>query len=331
MTQLERKGEPAREEGLATAKLPPAVSHNGANGRLADRLGWFSLALGGAQLAQPGRVARMIGVPDTPQNRLLLRVLGAREIASGLGILSRDRQAPWLWSRVAGDAMDLVLLGLAFGSASSKRRQLGVATAAVAGVAALDVVVGKRQARHDASRAGFECVTRSMTVNKPSAEVYEFWRNLENLPRFMKHLRSVTVTGPDRSHWVVQGPAGLSIEWDAEIVEERPGEFLAWRSLPGSQVDHSGWVSFRPAPGRRGTEVSLRLAWHPPAGRLGSAVAWLFGREPEQQLREDMRRFKQVIETGEVARSDASGGLLGMRPARPREAPRAASERGEWR
>ncbi|HOC17475.1 MAG TPA: SRPBCC family protein [Vicinamibacterales bacterium] len=332
MTQPEREGEPARAEGPAAAKLSPAARRNGGNGRLADGLGWFSLALGGAEVAVPALVARNIGVPNTPENRLLLRVLGAREIASGLGILGRDRQAPWVWSRVAGDAMDLVLLGLALGSATSKRRQLGVATAAVAGVAALDVVAGKRQARHDASRAGFEHVTRSMTVNKPPAEVYGFWRNLENLPRFMKHLRSVTVTGPDRSHWVVQGPAGRSVEWDAEIVEERPGEFLAWRSLPGSQVDHSGWVSFRPAPGGRGTEVSLRLAYHPPAGRLGSAVAWLFGREPEQQLREDVRRFKQVIETGEIARSDASRGLLGMRRAQPGTAqPYPAFERGEER
>jgi uncharacterized membrane protein len=309
--------------------LSPAVRRNGGNGNLAEGLGWFSLALGGAEVAAPGLVARMIGVSNTTENRLLLRVLGAREIASGLGILGRDRQAPWVWSRVAGDAMDLVLLGLAFGSNASRRRNLGVATTAVAGVAALDVLAGKRQQQHDEGRRALEHISKAMTVNRPAAEVYGFWRNLENLPRFMRHLRSVTVTGPGRSHWVAQGPGGLDAEWDAEIVEDRAGEFLAWRSLPGSRVENSGWVSFRAAPGGRGTEVSLRLTYHPPAGRLGSAVAWLAGRNPEQQLGEDMRRFKQVIETGEIARSDASRGLLGMRPAQPgRAEPYAAFERG---
>ena len=331
MTQQRRwDEEPARQEGLTPGQLSPAVRRNGGNGRLADGLGWLSLALGGAEVTAPGLVARMIGVSNTPENRLLLRVLGARELASGLGILARDRQAPWVWSRVAGDAMDLVLLGLAFTSDASRLRNLGLATAAVAGVTALDVMAGNRQARHDAGRSGLEHVTKAMTVNRPPAEVYEFWRNLENLPRFMRHLDSVTVTGPGRSRWVVRGPGGVRVEWDAEIVEERPGEFLAWRSLPGAQVENAGWVSFRPAPGNRGTEVSLRLAYHPPAGRLGSAVAWLFGREPEQQLREDMGRFKQVIETGEIARSDASRGLLGMRPAQPGHAqPYEAFERGE--
>lgn len=329
MTLQPRSEEPAPPESAAPGQLSPAARRNGGDGRLADGLGWFSLALGGAEVAAPGLVARMIGVSNSPENRLLLRALGAREIASGLGILGRDRQAPWVWSRVAGDAMDLVLLGVAFGSNASRRRNLGVATAAVAGVAALDVMAGRRESRHDEGRRSFEHVTKAMTVNRPPAEVYEFWRNLENLPRFMRHLRSVSVTGQGRSHWVVQGPGGIDAEWDAEIVEDRAGEFLAWRSLPGSRVENSGWVSFRPAPGGRGTEVSLRLAYHPPAGRLGSAVAWLFGREPEQQLREDMRRFKQVIETGEVPRSDASQGLLGMSPAQPGKAePYGVFERG---
>jgi uncharacterized membrane protein len=318
---------------LTAAQLSSAVRRNGGdgrNGRLADGLGWFSLALGGVELAAPGVIARAIGVANTPENRLLLRALGAREVASGLGILGRDRQAPWVWSRVAGDAMDLALLALAFTSEGARTRNLGMAAAAVAGVTALDVVAGRRQARYDASRDVLEHVTKAMTVNRPTEEVFAFWRNLENLPRFMRHLDSVTVTGPGRSHWVVVGPGGVRLEWDAEIVEERPGEFLAWRSLPGSSVDNAGWVSFRPAPGGRGTEISLRLTYHPPAGRLGSTVAWLFGRDPEQQLREDMRRFKQVIESGEIARADATRGLLGMSPAQPgRATSYAAFERGE--
>ena len=144
-------------------------------------------------------------------------------------------------------------------------------------------------------------VEKSVTINRPPEELYQFWRNFENLPRFMNHLESVTVAGGDRSHWVAKGPAGSSVEWDAEVYNEKENELIAWRSLEGSQVDNAGSVHFEPAAGGRGTVVRVVLKYDPPAGKLGAVVARLFGESPAQQIDEDLRRFKQLMETGETA------------------------------
>jgi len=144
-------------------------------------------------------------------------------------------------------------------------------------------------------------VERVVTINKSAAELYEFWRNFENLPQFMTHLESVTTESNTRSHWVAKAPAGTTVAWDAEIVEERPNELIAWHSLPNADVDNAGMVQFKPAPADRGTEVRVKLEYNPPAGALGAAVARLFGEEPNQQVADDLRRFKQLMETGEIA------------------------------
>jgi uncharacterized membrane protein len=141
-------------------------------------------------------------------------------------------------------------------------------------------------------------VERTITVNRPREEVYRFWRQLENLPRFMDHLESVTVLDEDRSHWVAKAPAGTKVEWDASIQDEIENELIAWRSLPGSDIDNAGSVHFVPA--GDGTEVRVVLSYDPPAGRVGAAVAKLLGEEPEQQVEEDLRRFKQVMEAVET-------------------------------
>jgi uncharacterized membrane protein len=146
----------------------------------------------------------------------------------------------------------------------------------------------------------------AITINRPVEEVYRFWRDLTNLPSFMHHLASVEVTGSGRSHWTANAPAGRAVDWDAEIVEDKPNQRLAWRSLDGSQVTNSGWVSFTPAPGDGGTEVRVELSYDPPGGALGKVVAKLFGEEPQQQVTDDLRRLKQVLETGEVVRSEGS-------------------------
>jgi uncharacterized membrane protein len=297
----------------------PRPHGNGRDGALARGLGWFSVGLGVAEVAAPGVIANAIGVRDSGDNRELLRAAGLREIASGIGILTRDRQAGWVWARVGGDVMDLALLGLGFTSPDAQPRRLGVATAAVAGVTALDVWCS-RQIGNGVAGDQFVYATRATTINRAASEVYAFWHDFQNLPRFMRHLDSVHVGLGKRSHWVANGPAGTRLEWDAEIVDDRPGELIAWRSLPGAQVENSGSVSFQPAPGGRGTEVMVRLRFSPPGGALGAGVAWLFGEHPDQQLQDDLRRFKQVMETGEIARSEASESLLGMsQPGQPRE------------
>lgn len=148
--------------------------------------------------------------------------------------------------------------------------------------------------------AGGTSVDQSRTINKPAEELYTFWRNFENLPRFMTHLESVSTLDERRSHWVAKAPAGTTVEWDAEIVEDLPNERIAWRSLPNADVDNHGTVRFKPAPGGRGTEVHVALTYRPPAGVIGTAVAKLFGEEPEQQIAGDLLRFKNLMEAGEI-------------------------------
>lgn len=144
-------------------------------------------------------------------------------------------------------------------------------------------------------------VRRAVTVNRSRADVFAFWRNFANLPRFMQHLQEVRVSADGRrSHWVTAAPLGQTVEWDAEIVEERPNELIAWHSLPGAGIENSGRVAFRDAQGFKGTEVDVVLEYSPPLGSASIALARLFGEQPWQQVRDDLRRFKQVMETGEV-------------------------------
>jgi uncharacterized membrane protein len=138
------------------------------------------------------------------------------------------------------------------------------------------------------------------TINKSPEELYRFWRNFENLPRFMYYLESVRVIDDRKSHWVVKGPAGMNVEWDAEIINDEANSLIAWRSLGGASVDNSGSVRFIPAPGDRGTEVRVVVDYIPPAGKFGAAIAKLFGRDAKGEIQEDVRRFKRLMETGEV-------------------------------
>jgi uncharacterized membrane protein len=138
-------------------------------------------------------------------------------------------------------------------------------------------------------------VERSVLVNRPAHELYQFWRNFENLPRFMDHLESVTVIDENQSHWVAKAPAGTRVEWNAAIHNEIEDELIAWRSLPGADVNNAGSVHFTPA-GEGRTEVRVVLSYEPPAGKMGAAIAKLLGEEPSQQVEDDLRRFKQVME-----------------------------------
>jgi uncharacterized membrane protein len=150
-------------------------------------------------------------------------------------------------------------------------------------------------------------VEQTVRVARPAEELYRFWRNLENLPRFMDHLESVRVIDELRSHWVARGPAGTRVEWDAEIHNEVPGQLLAWRSLPGSEVDHAGSVHFEAESG--GTLVWVILRYDPPAGKVGAAVARLFGEDADTQVADDLRRFKQVMEAVDSSPATHDGRL----------------------
>lgn len=304
---------------------------DGRTSRGATGLALFSLGLGSAQVGTPGAVARLVGADDGPTSRGVLRwACGVRELAVGLGAGFSASPGSWLWARVAGDAVDLALLTAVLGrnAARSRRgrsiRTLG-ALAAVLSVTAADVATARRASADDVEpgqvAAQLEART-SVTVNRPVSEVFAFWHDLENLPRFMTHLVSVTTTGPGRSTWTAKAPSG-EVTWEAEMTEDVVDELIAWRSLPGADVPNTDRVRFAAAPGHRGTEVHVQLRYQPPAGRLGATVAKLFGEDPTQQVRDDLRRFKQVLETGEVVRTEGSpdgtsvSRQLRQRPAQP--------------
>jgi len=266
--------------------------------QLTQALGWFSIGLGLAELIAPRALGRAVGVGDQPG---LLRALGIREITSGLGLLSERMPGAWAWSRAAGDVMDLALLGTALRSTEANPRRIAVASAIVLGTTALDVYAGQRLMRSQSEDMPVLDVSETITVNATPQALYAFWKNVENLPLFMRHLESVSVTGETTSHWIASAPGGTSVEWDAEIVDDQPDRRIGWRTLPESQVVHEGLVSFEPTVGGRGTIVRVDMLYRPPAGRLGAQIARLFGEEPSTQVNEDLRRLKQLLETGEVA------------------------------
>ncbi len=157
------------------------------------------------------------------------------------------------------------------------------------------------------------CVEESVTIDKTPEELYRFWRDLENLPRFMSHLKAVEVIDGTYSHWVARAPVGMQVEWDAEIINDIPNELIAWRSMPDSDIPNAGSVHFTPAPGGRGTEIKVVLKYDPPAGKTGAAIAGMFLQSPGEQIKDDLRRFKQLMETGEIPTTEGQPrGRCGM-------------------
>jgi len=145
-------------------------------------------------------------------------------------------------------------------------------------------------------------VEESVTINRPLADLYRFWRDFENLPKFMNHLESVAMLDEGVSHWVAKGPAGMRVEWDARIINEVPNKVIGWQSLDGSTISTAGSVNFDQD--AHGTRVTVHLQYSPPGGKVGASIARLFGKDAETEIREDLRRFKQLVETGEVPTTD---------------------------
>jgi len=144
-------------------------------------------------------------------------------------------------------------------------------------------------------------VEKTVTIDRPVQDLYRFWRKLDNLPGIMPHLKTVAVVDDKRSRWVTKGPMGTSFEWVAEIVYEKENERIDWKSVGGSEITAAGSVYFKKAPGDRGTEVKIVLSYLPPGGSLGAMAAKLTWEEPSRQIMEDLRKFKQLMETGEIA------------------------------
>jgi uncharacterized membrane protein len=302
-----------REIAQTNGRKRQAMFCDGNQELVAKGLGWFSVGLGAAELFAPGGVAELIGVRNNKTMRALLRTYGVREMAAGVGILSKQRPAGWLWGRVAGDVVDLVTLGAALTSYRSNRARVATAAAAVIGVSALDVFCGKQLTE----KSSHGRVDTSILVNRSPEEVYRYWRQLENLPTFMSWIESVQVTGDRSAYWKAKGPGGLKIEWDAQIVEDQPDSMIMWRSVEGSDVRIGGRVRFEPAPGGRGTYVKQQLQYSMHRAPLTHKILALFGDVPVRiVLENDLRQMKQILETGEIIKSDSSV-HAGMHPAQP--------------
>ena len=223
---------------------------------------------------------------DYPKRKVINNMSEAASIRTG------NAQSGQSWSTALRrgaliGAGALAILGL------SRRSKAGLATAAADGLLGLIGVRATAQPREIIARS-------SMLVNCSPREAYQFWRNFENLPQFMRHLESVSILEGSRSRWTAIGPLGTHISWYAEIVTDRENEVIAWRSLPDSDIAVDGVVKFSLAPGNRGTLITPIIVYTPPAGRVGHALARLFSKDPGFLMRQDLRRLKALIETGEV-------------------------------
>lgn len=312
---------PVQQKGTAAAPIPELINQpirmlsratnflkTAASGdRLAKGLGMFGIALGIAQVLAPRFMARAAGLP-APNTTVTRLLYGMREITSGLAIFSQGKKpAESLWLRVAGDLIDISTLTLGLFDRRSNRGRILFSLGSVLAITALDVAEAQRLSKSKGliTEDGATAVKWSIFVNKSPEYLYTYWKVFENLPTFMRHLVSVRTIVPGRTQWVARAPMG-KVKWEAEVTADKSNEQIAWQSLPGSLVSHKGRVSFDEATGGKGAFVTVELEYKAPGGMLGSGIARLFHEEPLQQLKDDLKRFKQVVETGEVVCSDGS-------------------------
>jgi uncharacterized membrane protein len=292
--------------------------------QLANGLGWFSIGLGLAELATPSFVANLIGVTEDSKTRKVLRFYGARELAAGFGILSQSNPSGWLWARVAGDVLDISSLCRAIIDDDNDRGRGIAIAAALIGVTLADVYCARQLSNgtdNGQSRTTeVNSITASVIIARDRNEVYGFWRDFERLPQIFDRLESVRKLGDRRSHWRLALPMERTLEWDAETTEDVPNSRISWRSL-SSSAPHSGEVRFEPATGDRGTKVRVEIRPEGISTRLGK----VFGLVPEQHVKIALHNLKQLLELGEIAKSDASI-HRGAHAARPPEHYVAAGE-----
>jgi len=282
-----------------------------------------SVGLGLTEIVAPRKVAAMSGVSDNRRSRSTIRALGVRELGHAAAMFFGSSRL--VWTRVAGDAIDLAALGAGMTNRTASRARGAAAAAGLIGITAVDVLAAVNAQHngdgHQSAGPGGKDLRAVVTVWRTPRDVYRFWRHLDNLPTFMYHLKSVSVDSAGRSHWVANSPLGAAVEWDAELTEDVPDTRIAWKSLPGSEIDNRGRVEFTSAPDGRGTEIRVTMRYAIPGGTLGKAVATLLGESPDQQVNDDLRRLKQLLETGQVIRSSGSPeGTAAIRQIRQRPA-----------
>jgi uncharacterized membrane protein len=286
-------------EAKVPAQMRRVVAAMGDRATLNRSLGWFSIGLGLTQLLAPKTLGRAIGVGD---QSAIIRMCGMREVVSGVGLLSGRAPAAFAASRVVGDVMDLALLGASLRSPQANPSRIAAAATAVAGVAAVDLYASRLDLQDSMANAPQDTPVRvTLAINATPEEVYQFWRKLEHLPRFMQYLESVRETDERTSHWIAKAPGGVRLQWQSQIVEDRPNQFISWRTHGDSEVNHCGSVRFDMAPGGRGTILKVEMYYGMPGGRMATQAANLFSVAPETVIKDDLRRLKQLIETGEIA------------------------------
>jgi len=279
-------------------------------GTLVKGLGVASLGLGLAEVLAPTRVAALAGVDESRRSRAVVRTLGVRECGHAAALLLGSEKL--VWTRVAGDVLDIAVLATGVSRRRAGQRRRGIASAiALTAIGAVDLYAAVRTTRdqgrpRQANSQRHQALRAAITVQRSPQDVYGFWHDVANLPSFMHHLKSVTADADGRSHWVANAPVGQPVQWDAQITEDQPGKRIAWQSLPGSGIENGGSVDFAPDNSGKGTEVRVTIGYQLPGGALGKVAATLLGESPEQQVNDDLRRFKQILETGQVLRSDGS-------------------------
>lgn len=287
-----------------TAAGPRAAGGTAAG--LGMALGWVSVGLGVAALLRPRTLTQAAGVGSGRRVTRTMRAIGARELTTGAGLLMQPRQTGWLWARAAGDVIDLGLLAAAGRQRHYRSERIAMASALVAGLTVLDVLSAWDRQRlsqtgQPASAVpGTVHVRQSLNINRSPEACYRFWRDFANFPNFMQHVDEVRMLDATRSHWKVRAPLGRQVEWTAELVSDVPSQQLGWRTVDDAAITHAGVVRFAPGTGGRGTRIQVDLDYAAPLGKAGMRLAQLFGEEPSLQVAQDLRRFKQLIETGEI-------------------------------
>ena len=273
--------------------------------RLARGLGWFSVCLGLAEVISGRELDRYLG---TGRREGILRLFGLRELGAGAVILAqREPNAASVWSRVGGDVMDLIFLGTALEEQRNKTRleRLTIATATVGAITAFDIYCAWQLGRTHKTGEANEGKTvgraeANSTINGTPEELYALWRDPKTLPQVMGHFATVTAQSEDHADWTVHGPAGTALQWKSQIVQEEPGQFMRWYSLPGAKIPNGGSIKFTPATGGRGTVATLEVDFNPPGGVFGKAAAKALGVVPQALAVKALRRFKALAEAGEI-------------------------------
>ena len=282
---------------LTEHRIEASPKPNAYAAELGLTLAWIGAGIGIAELLMPRAVAKTTGLPPP-----FVRALGMRELLVSAGVLLRPRQPAWRWSRIAGDLLDLSLL--AWAGRRTPNGRLALITALFAGMTSLDVLATcdrRGQSARQGHLPNSIRIHKSLYIQRPPEACYGFWRNFENFPQFMRDVESVQVVDATRTHWRLRTLQGKPVEWTVELFSDIPSQQLGWRTIADAPIAHSGVVKFLPAYGHSSTRLEIDILYKTPTAQSMDMSSMPFTEEPSRQWDDDLRRFKQLLETGEIA------------------------------